>query len=227
MNICLLKTLSKWLEVIFISTVSLFNFGYDSKEEIIENDVINKNSYVEVDVIDYDTLYVYDASKPNTHEEVITEGVNGASYKNGDDDVTLSESVTEVIEKGTGKTGVYTGMLTGYGPDCVGCSGNVACPTREKTVHNLISDGIYYKDSEYGRVRILSADHREFPCGTIVEITNRDLHKELGIVLDTGSGMRKAYDEGWILSDLAFENEEDLWHVTNKNTTFKVQRWGW
>ena len=44
MNICLLKTLSKWLEVIFISTVSLFNFGYDSKEEIIENDVINKNS---------------------------------------------------------------------------------------------------------------------------------------------------------------------------------------
>ena len=94
-------------------------------------------------------------------------------------------------------------------------------------VHNLISDGIYYKDSEYGRVRILSADHREFPCGTIVEITNRDLHKELGIVLDTGSGMRKAYNEGWILIDLAFENEEDLWHVTNKNTTFKVQRWGW
>ena len=23
------------------------------------------------------------------------------------------------------------------------------------------------------------------------------------------------------------KDEEDLWHVTNKNTTFKVQRWGW
>lgn len=227
MNIYLLKSISKWAEIIFISTISLFNFGYENKNDIIENDVINKNSYVSVNMITHDVEYIYNKSRPSTYLEVLTLGVDGASYNNGLEDIVLSEPVTEVIEIGTGKKGIYTGMLTGYGPDCVGCSGTVACYTKERANHNLVSDGIYYEDYEYGSVRILSADHREFPCGTIIEITNKDLDKELGVVLDTGSGMRKAYDEGWILIDLAFENESNLWSVTNKNTTFKVKRWGW
>lgn len=225
MNICLLKTIGKWLELVFISTISLFNFG-SNKDFTLENDVMNKNSFVEVDVIEHETDYIYDASRPSTYENIDVNGVDGAIYNNGKEEVILSESVTEVITKGTGKNGLYKGMLTGYGPDCVGCTGVVACYTKEKTNHNLITDGIYYEDSEYGSVRILAADHREFPCGTIIEITNSDLKKEIGVVLDTGSGMRKAYDEGWILIDLAFTDEDDLWHVTNKNTTFNVLRWG-
>ena len=52
--------------------------------------------------------------------------------------------------------------------------------------------------------------------------------KEIGIVLDTGSGMKKAYNEGWILIDLAHETETDLpGHGTNQNTNFSVKRWGW
>lgn len=225
MNICLLKTIGKWLELLFISTISLFNFGSD-KDFTLSNDVIEKNSFVEVEVIEHDTDYIYDASRPDNYEEVTVNGVDGVTYDNGIEEVVLSESVTEVITKGTGKNGLYQGMLTGYGPDCEGCTGVVACYTKEKTNHNLITDGIYYEDSEYGSIRILAADHREFPCGTIIEITNSDLEKEIGIVLDTGSGMRKAYDEGWILIDLAFTDESDLWHVTNKNTTFNVLRWG-
>lgn len=229
MNIYLLNLISKWTGVILLSTISLFNFGYENKEEVVINNVIEKNSYVEAEVVEHEEEYIYDSSLPSTQEEVIVEGRDGVIYDNGDSKVIISEPVTEVTVVGTGEIGVYKGMLTGYGPDCYGCSGlgNVACYTKDKTVHSLVTDGIYYEDEDYGRVRILSADHREFPCGTIIEITNTNLDKEIGVVLDTGSGMRNAYDEGWILIDLAFEKEAFAHTTTNKNTTFVVKRWGW
>jgi len=229
MNTYLLNLISKWLGIVFISFISLFNFGYEKKHSVIDNDIINNNSYMDADIIEYKTEYIYDSSLPNTHEEIIVEGKNGVSYEQDGEIVVVSEPINEVIEVGTGPQGVYTGMLTGYGPDCYGCSGqgNVNCYTRERTTHSLVTDGIYYEDTEYGSVRILAADHRQFPCGTIIEITNSNLDKELGVVLDTGSGMRNAYNNGWILIDLAFEKESLTSSVTNKNTTFVVKRWGW
>ena len=187
----------------------------------------NKNSYIKTEVINYETEYIYDASLPSTHEKVITEGKDGILSLT--DGKIIEEAVSKVIEIGTGKKGIYEGMLTGYGPDCKGCSelGYVYCATKEKTYHSLVNDGIYYNDHEYGEVRILAADHREFPCGTIIEITNSDREKEIGVVLDTGSGMRNAYSQGWILIDLAFEKEALALSTTNKNTHFEVKRWGW
>ena len=101
MNICLLKTLSKWLEVIFISTVSLFNFGYDSKEEIIENDVINKN-----DIENYVNYYNNDNCSENAvnkmwgKTEILTNALykqtilNGSSFINVDNNVWLKDEDT-------------------------------------------------------------------------------------------------------------------------------------
>ncbi|MEG0825864.1 MAG: hypothetical protein RR404_00145 [Bacilli bacterium] len=229
MNLCLLNLIGKWMGIGLVFVVSLFNFGYKTIENVIINDAKNKNVSYNSIVIDYKTEYVYDRNLPKTHEEIITKGVSGVAYNDGKKEVVLVEPITEVIEIGSGKTGLYTGMLTGYGPDCVGCSsvGNVNCYTKKKTTHSLINDGIYYDDEEFGKVRILSADHREFPCGTIIEINNEVFNKEIGVVLDTGGGMRKAFDSGWILIDMAFEKESLVHSITNKKTNFTVKRWGW
>ena len=229
MNLYLLELVSKWIGFVLISIISLFNFGYENKDFVIDNNIEEKNTYMETEIIEYETNYIYDSSLPSTHEKVVTEGKNGVIYYDNGEEVVLSETIDEVIEIGTNKEGIYTGMLTGYGPDCYGCSlkGNVNCYTRERTTHSLITDGIYYEDTEYGEVRILAADHREFPCGTIIEITNSMFEKELGVVLDTGSGMRNAYEQGWILIDLAFEKESLTPSITNKKTNFVVKRYGW
>lgn len=229
MNTYLLNLIGKWTGIVVLSTISLFNFNTETKQVTIENDVANKNEYLNAEIIEHETEYVYNSSLPSTHEEVITEGNDGIIYNKEEKKVVIEEEVTEVIEVGTGKEGIYTGMLTGYGPDCHGCSGlgKVYCPTKDRKTHSLVTDGIYYEDEEYEHVRILAADHREFPCGTIIEITNKDFEKEIGVVLDTGSGMRNAFEEGRILIDLAFEKEALAPSITNKETTFVVKRWGW
>ena len=99
---------------------------------------------------------------------------------------------------------------------------------KDGTWFSLINDGIYYNDSEYGDVRVVAADQREFPCGTVLEISNSYLNEPIyGIVLDTGYSMKKAYNNGIIHIDLAFKSEKEININTNNDTNFNVKRWGW
>lgn len=105
------------------------------------------------------------------------------------DDALYSVPLETVLE-------TYTGILTGYGPDCVGC-GN---PNTGKVVTSSgyhvsnIVDGtiepaftITYNDSEYGEVRIVAADD-SIPFYSIVRITVPNWDESvLAIVLDRGS----------------------------------------
>lgn len=147
--------------------------------------------------------------------------------------VVLETAVDEVVVVGTGKNGQYTGVITGYGPDCKTCSGlgYVYCQTEDNKNFNLINDGIYYDDDEYGEVRVLAAATAEFPCGTIVEVDSSNLGKFVGIVMDTGYDMRRHLEEGIYHFDVAFETEkdEDVAKATNMTGTvkFNIQRWGW
>lgn len=199
----------------------------------IKNPTQNMTSTVVSEIVPYTTTYVYDSQKPNDSDsEIVTEGVNGLRYTyDGLDYIVLSNMSPQVEKKGTGKSGNYSGKLTGYGPDCPGCSkvGNVSCKTREGTKHSLINDGIMYKDSVYGDVRILAADNSLFPCGTIIKVNNGKLDEFYGVVLDTGSSMRKAWKQGNVWVDLAFESQSSngLSLATSSNTKFNVQRWGW
>jgi len=133
------------------------------------------------------------------------------------------------VDKIVDNSSVYTGKLTGYGADCPGCSGVVSCKTREGNTLNLVSDGTYYEDTEYGSIRILAADLSAFPCGTVVYVDNGSLEPFFGVVLDTGSSMRNAWQNGVVWMDLAHlsENSEGLYLATSSNTKFSVQRWGW
>ena len=128
---------------------------------------------------------------------------------------------------------MYKGIMTGYGPDCTTCNGlgYVACNTKDKKPYNIITDGIYYNDEEYGEVRVLAAALAEFPCGTIVEVDSSNLGKFMGIVMDTGYDMRRFYSMGIYHFDVAYDTEEDYMVPYTTNMTgevvYSVQRWGW
>lgn len=214
--------------VVSIITVTILNTG-----TTLYNPIENKTATIINEVEAYGTDYIYDEKIPSTATPIlISEGINGLDYTyDGLTYVHLSDVKNEVVKVGSGKAGEFTGKLTGYGPDCPGCSlvGNVSCRTLEGTNHSLSTDGLYYNDYTYGSLRILAADHSAFPCGTIVKVDNGILDEFYGIVLDTGSAMRKAWKEGVVWMDLAYSSQEEALTAgaTSSNTKFSVQRWGW
>ena len=154
-------------------------------------------------------------------------------FNNDNQTVVLEEKMDEHIEVGTGKYGIYKGVMTGYGPDCSTCSGRgyVSCKTKDKKSFNLINDGVYYEDEEFGKVRVLAAALSEFPCGTIINVESKTLGNFTGIVLDTGYDMRKHLEKGIYHFDVAYTTEKD--QLVSKttdmsgNVIYSVQRWGW
>lgn len=199
----------------------------------LENPIKNMTATIVNEVDPFEITYVYNEKLPSTADPVILEeGVNGLDFTyDGLNYTHLSDKKNQVVEVGTGKEGEYKGTLTGYGPDCPGCSvvGNVSCLTKNRTRHSLIYDGIYYNDDIYGNVRILAADNTLFPCGTVIKVDNGILNEFYGIVLDTGSTMRNAWKQGNVWIDLAFSSQKVALTAgaTSKNTKFSVQRWGW
>ena len=216
------------ISVVSIITISILNTGITLK-----NPIGDMTATIMNEVEAYGTDNVYVDNMPSTAQPVVLEeGINGIDYTyNGLDYIHLSDVKNEVVQAGTGAPGNFTGKMTGYGPDCPGCSkvGNVACKTREGTNHSLTYDGIYYNDTIYGQTRILAADNSAFPCGTIVKVNNGTLDEFIGIVLDTGSAMRDAWKTGTVWMDLAFssQNEARVGGATSLNTSYEVQRWGW
>lgn len=111
----------------------------------------------------------------------------------------------------------FTGNLTGYGPDCVGCGGKTS------TGYDL-TQNIYYEDAEFGIVRIVAAD-KYFPFYSIIRISGvPGMDSFLAIVLDRGGNV--GFDKG-TLFDLAFSTEKDpnILGLT-RNVKFEVLRSG-
>lgn len=233
MNISIIELFSSLLSFIIVSMASLFNNLVITEQVInVHNVVQNKSLSVINTVVEYDTVVRYSLNIPSNITNELVEGVDGLVYQteSGTTVKKLKDKIDQVLEIGTGKYGEYSGVvLTGYGPDCATCDGRgiLFCPTKEGTWFSLNTDGVYYTDETYGKLRIIAADQREFPCGTIVEISSPKFEKTLGIVLDTGSAMKNAYNNGYLLLDLAFSSEKDLNFATQQNTNVSVKRWGW
>lgn len=108
---------------------------------------------------------------------------------------------------------IITGKMTGYGPDCYGCSGYLAYGM-------YVGDGtIYYNDSEYGKVRIVAGD-KKYKFGTIVKIND----SITAIVLDRGGsiGIGKKF-----LFDLLYSSESEASnHGVMNNVKFEILRNG-
>ncbi len=233
MNIYLLELLSKLVRILFVSMVSLFNsFSVNTTTLNATNTVINKSLNANNKIIQHTTQINYNAKIPSNLSKVITPGIDGVVYvdENNNQKV-LREMVPEVVEQGTGDQGEYVGKLSGYGPDCAGCSkvGNVACYTREGKKHSLKYDGIYYNDYQYGEVRILSAAREKFPCGTIIQIDNGKVEPYYAVVLDSGASMVNAWKKGTVWIDLAYGSSAAAraGNTSGSHVKFSVQRWGW
>lgn len=230
MNIFLIQVIGNFVNFLTVTILSLFGM-LNSVDTEIKNSDVTKNSYIENQTINYSTVYQYNSKMPSNISRVLVKGEDGIVYVNNYDNtqIVLKEVVNEIVEVGTGAQGMFQGRLTGYGPDCPGCSsvGNVSCRTKEGLNHSLINNGITYTDQEYGEVRILAAATSAFPCGTIIAVDNGILTPFYAIVLDSGYDMRNAWQNGNVWFDLAFESQASVTNVSNKTALFSVQRWGW
>lgn len=163
----------------------------------------------------------------NVKEEVITYNVSSinsiqavhlvSKYNPEEVKTIYANNLTEVLQYGSTNPVIFKGTMTGYGPDCVGCTGKVYCPPR----NDVRNGNIYFNDNEYGKVRIVAADH-SIPCGTMVKVTGGNISGTMtAIVLDRGGVIKGT------LMDLLMASETDSIAVGRQNVTYEVVRWGW
>ena len=111
-----------------------------------------------------------------------------------------------------------TGTITGYGPDCIGCSGITASGYD-------VRDTIYYEDYLYGQINIIAAD-RSLPFGTIVRFKNLATKSNdlIAIVLDRGGaiGFNKARQFDLLFASEALSYEFGIYY----NVQFEILRYG-
>lgn len=233
MNTYLLGLFTKWGTIVGTLALGLFNSNslFSEVKLEVENTNQTKNIVAGATVIDYETIETYNSNLPQGTTVTKQEGQTGIAYINleTNEKQIVANPTNEIIEVGTGKQTEYVGKMTGYGADCIGCTGNLSCPTKQGSTWNLINNGTTYNDEEYGSVRILAAALDNFPCGTIIEVKNSNIGTFNAIVLDTGGDMRKAWNNGIVHMDLAFnsENNKEIYNATGTNITFNVKRWGW
>lgn len=231
MSLGLLHLVGKYLVALFITAISFFNIsGYKENKIGKQNSQLNKNGPI-VTAISYNTEVTYNDKRPSNLSKVLNKGEVGLSYYDEETNKTIviKNEKSHVVEQGSGAYGIYKGRLVGYGPDCVGCSGEgyLACRTKTGDAFSLKHDGIYYDDEEYGKVRILAANLYEFPCGTMVKVEKEDGKSFNAIVLDRiGTQL-----EGQTLMDLAYSTQTDKSvfaadGLVGYNITFNIQRWG-
>ncbi len=161
---------------------------------------------------------------------MVSKGYNTIPYDEFDDKTEVAIA-TQNINADAIET--YMGTITAYGPDCVGCIGITASGYKVAEV----VDGEFktltttYNDKEYGELRILAADNRKFPMGTVMRVSGSNIDGYItGIVLDTGGAMRNAWAKGDILIDLLFSTEyngECDKFGRKRNVTFEVLRYGY
>ena len=148
--------------------------------EEIDSIVVDSNiKYVDSNALFAKVDILNDCENTDTSDYLVND--EAIETKQGDYIVVNTEEVVEE-DKTTvsvnSQNEVLIGKMSGYGPDCYGCSGYLASGV-------YVGDGnVYYNDSEYGQVRIVAGD-KKFKFGTIVRIND----SILAIVLDRGGSI--------------------------------------
>lgn len=202
-SICILATLIAFCTIYiqFSNEVIEYNnyFTIDNVVKYVDSDVIDEA------LVDED-IKIEEA----TTEEIVEEVVQPVVSEIIDSALPKAEEVIEVIQP---QNEVVTGKMSGYGPDCIGCSGYLA------NGHYVGNGNIYYNDSEYGQVRIVAGD-KKYKFGTIIRIND----SMLAIVLDRGGsiGIGKKF-----MFDLLYASEAEAnSNGVSYNTKFEILRNG-
>lgn len=219
-----LITISGQILLVSLFLLVLFSSEVDDKKTV---EVSNDNFIKMADSVSYlfkqeekDKNLSVDESviTPLTEDESDLENVVDEKKKDEIDTVPSDDTTSPKEDVSTDYEVLDTvvGNLTGYGPDCYGCSGKTS------TGHNLY-ESIYYDDLEYGTLRILAADY-SFPDYSVFRVTIPGRESFLAIVLDRGGNV--GYGKG-TLFDLAFETESDPNIIgLTYNVTFELLRSG-
>ena len=207
-------------------TLSLFE-----KEELMTSDLDES-----VVVVLEDNTITEEEESNEVEEEIIVpeDGLVGETNDVLEEETTENHNVSNiesVIE-------TYTGILTGYGPDCAGCGNyNTGKVVTSSGYHiaNIVDGAIEpaftitYNDSEYGEVRIVAADD-DIPFYSIVRITVPGWDEPvMAIVLDRGStvGFDNCRSSSGCLTqfDLLYASESESLGKT-QNVKFELLRSG-
>lgn len=195
--ICILVTLLSMC-IIYISIRDALveynnHFEISKEEKYVDSEILIEEIDDIVAVVPEEEIIVEDEV-----EEVILEPVVEEKPVVVEKEEVVQEPIKEVAPVPSSNEVIY-GKMSGYGPDCIGCSGYVA------SGQYVGSGNYYYYDDEYGQLRIVAAD-KKYKFGTVVRIND----SMLAIVLDRGGsiGIGKKF-----LFDLLYESEE----VANKN----------
>lgn len=200
----------------------------NATNEIIDNSLEEENLKLEVKE-ENKTLTENSSTCTSSKKETIKDETKEV-FKEESKDVKEVETKSETTVKGKYEPNLsvlktveviktYRGKITGYGPDCVGCSGNLGCAPHP----NVKNGNIYFEDTSYGKIRILAADP-SIPCGSIIKVSNYpyitgDFY---GIVLDRGSAIKG------LTMDLLYNSEQETRNLGRAyNINFQIERWGY
>jgi len=198
----ILKMLSKrFLVFLFVLATFFIIASGNTREKLVSYNTNNAKSVQAVHIVNkYNSLL----EEKKTNKKV--QAVAAASFYEA-----ISIAPTQAVS--------FTGMMTSYGPDCVGCGGRSACPPRQ----DMNNGNIYFNDSIYGQVRILAVDS-SIPCGTIIKVTNPAVSAEpfYAVALDRGGAIVGEK------MDLLYESEAQASAAgTQYGVTYEINRWGW
>lgn len=196
-------------EIIFNETKNNNKYDYIAYNEIIEEEYEVEEETVEVKIdetVPEKTEVKKEVVTVIEKQEPIKEEVKKEEVK-----VDKSEKVLETLN----------GTMSGYGPDCYGCTSN-----RVASGYYVGEGNIYYEDKTYGKVRIVSGDSK-YPLGTIVKIGSSKVSNEpiIAIVLDRGGniGINKKFT-----FDLLFATEKEASkYGISRNIKFEILRLGY
>ena len=216
--------------------VSLFLFIVFYGKDNSENIVVNNNNFEKMSdktsilfkreeklLNSFDDSIVIPLNEENQEDEKVNDNDNNVEVNKEDvkEETSKKEesNSTPLVPDFSDRVAIetFTGNLTGYGPDCVGCGGKTS------TGYDLTKN-IYYEDIEFGSVIIVAAD-KYFPFYSIIRISGvPGMNSFLAIVLDRGGNV--GFDKG-TLFDLAFSTEKDpnILSLT-RNVKFEVLRSG-
>ena len=180
----------------------------DKKVVVVENNNLSKM----VDVVS--GLYMEDFVNTITTQEVeVKEDEKKVEIKHAT--VVIVETVESSETNDHNVLNTYVGTITGYGPNCNGCSGFTASGY---DVRNTMT----YLDNQFGEVRILAADP-SIALYSIVRVSNiPNMDPFIAIVLDRGGNV--GFDRGTMF-DLLYADESQAIHKTD-NVTFEILRYG-
>lgn len=198
----------------------------DSKEMVS----LSKFVYNENNLVNYSLENEKDSQKEEVKDEVITSVVEETTIIEEESSENNYFMDKEVINS-------ITGILTGYGPDCVGCGNfktNKVSTASGYHIANIVDGAIEpaftitYNDNEYGEVRIVAGDST-LPFKTIVRITIPNNEPIIAIVLDRGStvGFENCRSQRGCLTnfDLLYPTEAESLGKT-QNVLFEILRMG-